>query len=513
MYQMSKYVLEMTGIEKSFPGIKVLKGVDFRVKPGEVHALMGENGAGKSTLMKILMGIYTSDAGFMQMNGQPLLNKGPKNAMENGISMIHQELNPVLDMQVFENVYMGREIKKGPGIVEKKKMIKETTQLLTTLGINISATQMMRDLSVAQCQLIEIVKAISINARIIVMDEPTSAITDKEIETLFEQIAILKKKNVAIIYISHKMDEIFKICDHITVLRDGAYIGDDEAVNLNREKLVRMMVGREINDVYPKLKVPIGDVVFEVKNLNLGKRVKNVNLQLRAGEILGVAGLVGAGRSELVESIFGMRRKDSGSIYKNGKELNISHPRHAIKNKIALITEDRKFTGFNLMGTVKENITLASLRDKISQNGLILKREEITQAEKYIESLKIKTPTRDTLAGDLSGGNQQKVVVAKWLLTDADIVILDEPTRGIDVGAKRDIYLLISELVKAGKAVIVISSEIPEIMGLCDRILVMAAGKLTGEIARENFEQELIMTYAANFSGGEEGLDEEGKVI
>jgi len=296
---MSEYVLEMTGIEKSFPGIKVLKGVDFRVKPGEVHALMGENGAGKSTLMKILMGIYTADAGFMQMNGQPLLNKGPKNAMENGISMIHQELNPVLDMQVFENVYMGREIKKGFGIVEKKKMIKETTRLLTTLGINISATQMMRDLSVAQCQLIEIVKAISINARIIVMDEPTSAITDKEIETLFEQIAILKKKNVAIIYISHKMDEIFKICDHITVLRDGAYIGDDEAVNLNREKLVRMMVGREINDVYPKLKVPIGDVVFEVNNLNLGKKVKNVSLQLHAGEILGIAGLVGAGRKRV----------------------------------------------------------------------------------------------------------------------------------------------------------------------------------------------------------------------
>lgn len=500
---MSEYVLEMTDIEKSFPGVQVLKGVSLRVKPGEVHALMGENGAGKSTLMKILMGIYTADAGTVLIDGKKEIIRGPKSAMEHGISMIHQELNPVLDMQVYENVYMGRELKRGPGLVDKKREQKETQKLLESLGIPISATRMMRELSVAQCQLIEIVKAISINARLVIMDEPTSAITDKEITTLFEQIDRLKKNNVAIIYISHKMDEIFQICDHITVLRDGEYIGDDEAANLDQEKLIRMMVGREISDVYPKSQVPIGRLVFEVKNLNYRNKVKNAGFQLHAGEILGIAGLVGAGRSELVETVFGMRRKDSGEICKDGKELHITHPRHAIKNKIALITEDRKFTGLNLMGSVKENITLASLVDTLSKGGLILKGEEARQADQYIERLKIKTPGRDTLTGDLSGGNQQKVVVAKWLLTEPDIIILDEPTRGIDVGAKRDIYLLIGELVKQGKAVVVISSEIPEIMGLCDRVIVMAAGKITGEVMRKDFTQELIMTYAAKF--GEDG--------
>lgn len=500
---MSEYVLEMTGIEKSFPGVQVLKNVNFRLKAGEVHALMGENGAGKSTLMKILMGIYTADAGVIVLNGQPVQVKEPKDAMELGISMIHQELNPVLDLQVYENVYMGRELRKVSGIVDKKRMIQEAQNLLDTLGIPISARSMMRELSVAQCQLIEIVKAISINAKIIVMDEPTSAITDKEIATLFEQIGQLKKKNVAIIYISHKMDEIFQICDHITVLRDGEYIGGDEAARLNQRELIRMMVGREISDVYPKVDVPIGDVVFEVKGLCYQDKVKNVSFSLRSGEILGIAGLVGAGRSELVESIFGMRRKERGVIKKGGKELHISHPRHAIRQKIALITEDRKFTGLNLMGSVKENITLASLADSIAQGGLIKHRQEIRQTDRYIDELKIKTPGRDTLTGDLSGGNQQKVVVAKWLLTEPDIIILDEPTRGIDVGAKRDIYLLIGELVKSGKAVIVISSEIPEIMGLCDRVLVMAAGRITGEVKRQDFTQELIMTYAAKFGEDE----------
>lgn len=501
---MSEYVLKMLDIEKSFPGIKVLKGVNLRVRPGEVHALMGENGAGKSTLMKILMGIYTADAGTVLLDGKQENIKGPKSAMEHGISMIHQELNPVLDMQVYENVYMGRELKIGPGIVNKKKEQRKTQKLLETLGIQILASQMMRDLSVAQCQLIEIVKAISINAKLVIMDEPTSAITDKEIATLFQQIAQLKKNKVAVIYISHKMDEIFQICDHITVLRDGEYIGDDQASNLSQEKLIRMMVGREINDVYPKCRVPIGDVVFEVKNLNYQRKVKDVSFQLHAGEILGIAGLVGAGRSELAETIFGIRKKDSGFICKDGKELHITHPRHAIKHKIALITEDRKFTGLNLLGSVKENITLACLADTISKGGMILKAKEAEQADQYINQLMIKTPTRDTTAGDLSGGNQQKVVVAKWLLTEPDVMILDEPTRGIDVGAKRDIYLLIGELVKQGKGVIVISSEIPEIMGLCDRVIVMAAGKMTGEVMREDFTQELIMTYAAKFGEDEQ---------
>ncbi len=500
---MSEYVLEMTGIKKSFPGVNVLQGVDLRVKPGEVHALMGENGAGKSTLMKILMGIYTADAGQIRISGEEVHVKGPRDAMAHGIAMIHQELNPVLDLQVFENVYMGREIQHF-GFVNKRQEYKKSQELLDSLEINIRADQFMRELSVVQCQLIEIAKAISLNARLVIMDEPTSAITDNEIATLFKQIRSLKKKNVAVIYISHKMEEIFQICDHITVLRDGAYIGDDAASNLNQDQLIRMMVGRELKDIYPKAEVPVGHVIFEAKDIQYKNKVKKASLKLHSGEILGIAGLVGAGRSEFVETIFGVRKKDGGTVYKDGKELNIRSPRDSIVNKIALITEDRKFTGLNLQGTVKENITLAYLRDGLSRKGFISAGKEAAEADKYIQELRIKTPCRDTLAGDLSGGNQQKIVVAKWLLTEPDVIILDEPTRGIDVGAKRDIYLLIGDMVKQKKGVIVISSEIPELMGLCDRIMVMAEGRITGEVKRNEFSQELIMSYAAKFGGKEE---------
>lgn len=497
----SKYILEMQDIVKSFPGVNVLKQVNLRVKPGEVHALMGENGAGKSTLMKILMGIYKADSGSMLMNGQPLICRSPKDAMNHGIAMIHQELMPILDMQVFENIYIGRELRTKLGTVDKGRMIQESRALLEKLGIPISATAYMRSLSVAQCQLIEIVKAISVGAQVIIMDEPTSAITDREIDVLFQQVENLRREGVAIIYISHKMDEIFRICDRITVLRDGEFIGCDEAANLDQDSLIRMMVGRDIKDVFPKADAEIGEVVFEVKDLSMGRQVKHVSFRLRRGEILGVAGLVGAGRSELVETIFGMRRKSSGQIFKDGNELHISHPKQAISNGIALITEDRKFTGLNLLGSVQENITLASLK-KLSCAGLIKKAAERKCADRYIEQLKIKTPSRNTLTGNLSGGNQQKVVISKWLLTEPEIIILDEPTRGIDVGAKRDIYLLIGDFVKQGKAVIVISSEIPEVMGLADRVMVMAAGRVTGELPRSELTQEKILTYAAQF--GEE---------
>lgn len=499
---MSEYVLEMTGIKKSFPGVNVLRDINLRIRPGEVHALMGENGAGKSTLMKILMGIYTADAGEIRINGQRVHIKGPKDAMRYGIAMIHQELNPVLDLQVYENIYMGREI-RHLGFVNKRRELLESQKLLDNLGIKLSASSFMRELSVAQCQLIEISKAISLGAQLIIMDEPTSAITDNEISVLFEQIRLLKKKNVAVIYISHKMEEIFQICDHITVLRDGAYIGDDDAGALTQEQLIRMMVGRELKDIYPKSAVPIGKVIFEAKEIQYREKVKKASLKLHAGEILGIAGLVGAGRSELVETIFGVRRKTGGAVYKNGQLLRIQSPRDSIKNKIALITEDRKFTGLNLQGTVKENISLACLRDNLSSKGFIRSKKENEEADRYIRELNIKTPGRDTLAGDLSGGNQQKIVVAKWLLTEPDVIILDEPTRGIDVGAKRDIYLLIGDLVKQGKGVIVISSEIPELMGLCDRIMVMAEGRITGEVQRGEFSQELIMSYAAKFGGKE----------
>lgn len=493
------YALEMTGIHKSFSSVNVLDNVSLKVRKGEVHALMGENGAGKSTLMKILMGIYTKDAGTIKLNGENIVNKNPKEALEKGISMIHQELNPVLDMTVYENIYMGRELRNSMRLVDKKKELEMTQKLLDSLKIAIPASAMMRELSVAQCQLVEIVKAISVNAKVVIMDEPTSAITDNEIDTLFEQIMNLKKKGVSIIYISHKMEEIFRICDAITVFRDGQYIGSDKVSNLNREKLIQMMVGREIKDVYPKIEVVPGEVVLEVKNLSYKRKVKDVSFDLRAGEIVGIAGLVGAGRSELVESIFGMRKKDAGEVLKKGKSLHISHPKHAIKNKIALITEDRKMTGLNLIASVKHNMTVASLENKFAKNGLLVAREESRYAREYIKKLRVKTPSENALIGNLSGGNQQKVVIAKWLITEAEVIILDEPTRGIDVGAKRDIYLLLGELAQQGKAVLVISSEIPELMGICDRILVMAGGRMTGEVGREDFSQELILNYAAQF--------------
>lgn len=494
---MSEYVLEMRHIAKSFPGVKVLDDVTLQVKPGEVHALMGENGAGKSTLMKILMGIYTADAGEVILSGEHLLARGPREAMDKGIAMIHQELNPIMDMQVYENIYIGRELRKGI-LVDRRAMIRETEDLLRELGINIPAVAYMRDLSVAQCQLIEIVKAISISAKVVVMDEPTSAITEREVETLFAQIRRLKSEGVAIIYISHKMDEIFQICDTITVLRDGHFIGTDAAANMTNEQLIRMMVGRDITEVFPKAEAEIGDVLLEVKNLSYGRQVKNVSFSLRRGEVLGIAGLVGAGRSELAETIFAMRQKSAGEILIGGKPVEIRHPKDAIQNRIALITEDRKITGLNLSGTVAENTTLVDLSRQFP-SGLIDRQKENRITDEYIQKLSIRTPSAQQLAGRLSGGNQQKVVLSKWLLSEPEIIILDEPTRGIDVGAKRDIYLLIGGLVRQGKAVIVISSEIPEVMGLSDRILVMAEGRVTGGLLRPDFSQEQIMTYAAQF--------------
>lgn len=499
-----EYVLEMKNICKSFPGVKVLEDVNLKVKPGEVHALMGENGAGKSTLMKILMGIYKADQGSIILQGQETVIHGPKDAMNKGISMIHQELNTLLDMEVAENVFVGREIlKKGFSkmkIVDLDKMREETARYFREMSIDIDPKAKMRTLSVAEMQLVEIVKAISLNSKIIVMDEPTSAITEKEAQVLFAQIDRLKKQGVAIIYISHKMDEIFRISDTITVLRDGQWIGTKPAAELDDNSLIKMMVGRELTDIYPKEPAPIGDVILEVKDLSRGRKVQNVNLTLRRGEVLGIAGLVGAGRSELVETIFGLYPKTGGEIFLNGKKVDIKNPKEAIKNKIALITEDRKLTGLNLIGSVKENISIVSL-SKMSKKGIIDKKRENEVAEKYIKELKIKTPNGNAIVGNLSGGNQQKVVLAKWLLDEPEIIIFDEPTRGIDIGAKRDIYLLINELAKEGKAVIVISSEMAEVMGISDRIAVMCEGQLKGMIQREEFSQELIMSYASNMEG------------
>ena len=465
-----EYVLELKNIYKSFPGVKVLEDVTLQVRPGEVHALMGENGAGKSTLMKILMGIYKADQGSIFLEGKETVIHGPKDAMSKGISMIHQELNTVLDMEVAENVFVGRELlKKG---FEKLKIV-------------------------------DIARMREETGRIIVMDEPTSAITEKEATVLFAQIERLKKQGVAIIYISHKMDEIFRISDTITVLRDGQWIGTKPAKELDNDMLIKMMVGRELTDIYPKDPVEIGDVILEVKNLSRGKKVRDASFSLRKGEVLGIAGLVGAGRSELVETIFGLYPKTGGQIFLHGKEVHIKSAADAIKNKMALITEDRKQTGLNLIVSVKENIASVSI-GKLSNHGIVNDKKINEVSEKYIKELKIKTPDGNAIVGNLSGGNQQKVVLAKWLLDEPDIIIFDEPTRGIDIGAKRDIYLLINNLAKEGKAVIVISSEMAEVMGICDRILVMAEGRINGEVQREEFSQEVIMGYASNITGGEQ---------
>ena len=495
-----EYILEMKNISKTFPGVKALNGVELKVKPGEVHALMGENGAGKSTLMKILMGIYTmDDGGEILFNGQPYHVHNPKEAMDTGVAMIHQELNPILDMTVYENIFVGREIRKN-GIVDKRAEIEEAKKLIADSGLHVSPTETLRHLTVAQCQLIEIIKAISVNAKVIVMDEPTAAITDREVELLFGHIRKLKAQGVAIIYISHRMDEIFAICDSVTVYRDGTYIGCGTTKELDEAALIKMMVGREITDVFPKLDAQIGEVMFEAKHITRADgKVKDVSISVRKGEILGIGGLVGAGRSELVEGIFGMHRLSGGEVYVKGRKVRTRTPSDMIKEGVALVTEDRKVTGLNLRGTVNDNISMVAIR-KALVNGLYSQGKARKLSQEYIEKLKIKTPSGDQIVNNLSGGNQQKIVIAKWLLNDPDVIIMDEPTRGIDVGAKRDIYLLIGSLVQQGKAVILISSEIPELMGVCDGIAVMAEGHLSGEITRENFSQETIMTLASDIA-------------
>ena len=494
-----EYILEMKDISKTFPGVKALDHVQLQVRPGEVPALMGENGAGKSTLMKILMGIYTRDAGGeILFDGKPYMVSNPKEAMDMGVAMIHQELNPILDMTVYENIFVGRELRKN-GLVDKKAEIEQAQKLIEECGLHVSPKETLRNLTVAQCQLIEIIKAISVNAKVIIMDEPTAAITDREVELLFGHIRRLKEKGVAIIYISHRMAEIFSICDRVSVYRDGQYIGTGTTTELDEGQLIKMMVGREITDVYPKLEADIGEVVFEAKNIvRADNKVKGVSLSVRRGEILGIGGLVGAGRSELVEGIFGMHALSQGEIFVHGKRVKISSPEDIIKQGVALITEDRKVTGLNLSGTVNDNIAMVAIK-KLLTHGLYNKGKARRASEEYIEKLNIKTPSADQIVGNLSGGNQQKIVIAKWLLNDPDIIILDEPTRGIDVGAKYEIYQLIIDLAKQGKTVIMVSSEMPELLGVCDRILVMSGYKLAGEVDAKTATQEEIMTLAAKY--------------
>lgn len=483
---MQEYRLEVKNLHKRFPGVYAVKGVSFQIAPGEVHALVGENGAGKSTLMKMITGEYTPDEGEVIHNGELLKNRSIADSQRNGIAMIHQELAPLPDMNIIENIFLGQEDMKGK-FLDDRSMEEKTKTILKEYGMPYSAKTKVKNLSVAQIQMLEIIKAVRKNADIIIMDEPTSSLSGEESEKLFAIIKDLTKKNVSVIYISHRLEEILRITDRITVLRDGEFIKTVNAKGVNQEQLVEMMVGRTLDQIYPKETVEMGEVVFQVKNLTSRKTFQNVSFNVKAGEILGVSGLMGAGRSEIMNAIFGIDSYDSGEIILNGKKLNIKSPSDAIASKIAMVSEDRKLYGLVLCRSIKENITLPNLKE-LYKGLFINRKKEKTDVSSYRDVLGIKCSNIDVTTGTLSGGNQQKVVLAKWLLADPKVLILDEPTRGIDVGAKFEIYKIMVKLARKGMAIIMISSELPEVMGMSDRILVVSGGKVTGEFSREDIE-------------------------
>lgn len=493
------YLLEARNISKSFPGVKALNGVQLKVEKGTIHAVMGENGAGKSTLMKILIGLYKPDDGELYFNGEQKVFNSTHDALNAGISMIHQELSPVPYMTVAENIYLGKEPLKYNKFIDFRKMNENTKALLDELEISINPKEQMVNLSMGQTQMVEIAKAISFNSELIIMDEPTSAITEREVQHLFRIVRKLKAQGVSVIFITHKMDEVYKITDAVTVYRDGEYIDSKPTSEMSREELIQKMVGREVNNLFPKEKVDIGDVVLEVRGLTRIGEFEDVSFQLRKGEILGFAGLIGSGRTEVLECLFGVTPKDKGTIIHYGEQVQINTPRDAIKNKMALLTEDRKLSGLYLVLSVQDNIIMANINEY--RHHLLLNKKEMSAAAKEEkELLNIKTPHLNQIVGNLSGGNQQKVLVGRWLLTNPDILILDEPTRGIDVGAKAEIHRIMSGLVKQGKSIIMISSELPEVLGMSDRIVVMHEGRKSGELTREEATQEKILHLATGAS-------------
>lgn len=483
-------LIELKDIRKSFYGVEVLHGVNFVLKAGTVHALLGENGAGKSTLMKVIAGVHAADSGQVFMNDEEVEVSSPAKARELGIAMIHQELSSELEMSVAENIYLGREPGRF-GLVDYRQLYQQTEELLNHLGIHLNPRAKMKRLRVADRQMVEIAKAISQNARVVIMDEPTSSITDKEVDSLFAMIRGLKEAGVGIIYISHKMDEIFQICDEMTILRDGNYINTFQADAVDENTLIRNMVGRDLDVQFPKEQVEIGEPILEVEGLSLKGQYEDISFQLHRGEILGLVGLVGAGRTELMHSIFGMSKPDSGRIILEGKEVHFKNPREAIEHKIAYVTEDRKGEGLILPMSVEKNITIAALKDFVKK-GILQNKEESDIVREQIKALRIKVARPSISVKSLSGGNQQKVVLAKWMISNPKILIFDEPTRGIDVGAKAEIYRIMGDYVKKGNAVIMVSSEMPEAMGMSDRILVLSNHRCSGELKREEFDQEMI---------------------
>ena len=502
---MTEYRLEMTGISKSFPGVQALDQVTLKVRPGTVHALMGENGAGKSTLMKCLFGIYKMDTGEIKLDGEKVTIINADDALKKGIAMVHQELQPIPERSIGENIFCGRYPTKKLlwviPVIDHNKMYEESERLLKEVRMDFNPREKLGSLSVSQMQSVEIAKAVSMNAKVVIMDEPTSSLTSNEVEALFTIINDLRKKGVSIIYISHKMDEILQISDDVTIMRDGKYIGTWEAKDLTTDMIITKMVGRELTNIYPKRENTPGEVILEVKNFTSihKKSFKNCSFGLRKGEILGLGGLVGAQRTELVEAIFGIRNIVDGEIIYKGEKLKAKNPKDVIDKGIALLTEDRRGSGIFGVLSVKENVSIASLQQFVDYK-IILNHKKINKLVlENIAKLSIKTPSNKTLIQSLSGGNQQKVIISRWLANNPDVLILDEPTRGIDVGAKYEIYTIMAELAKQGKSILMISSEMSELMGMSDRIIVMCDGRITGELPSEKASQEAIMNLATQF--------------
>ncbi len=493
---MNKYILEVKNISKTFPGVKALSDVNFKVKAGSVHALMGENGAGKSTLMKILYGIYTPDkGGEIILDGELFKPSKPIDAIHRGLTMVPQEISPARNLTIADNFYLGREICKGL-FLDQKVMNEKVVKSLKSLGIPMKVTDLMKQVSIAKAQLVAIATAVSYDAKVIIMDEPTTALTETEVAQLYEIIKKVQERGIAVIYISHKLDEIFAISDEVSVLRDGEYIGTKKITDINKNILVEMMVGRSMSDMYTREEVPIGHKILEVKNFQKSGCFHDVSFDVYRGEIFGIAGLVGAGRTEIVEALFGYKPADNGEIIIKGKHVQINSPNDAITHKIGFVTEDRKLTGLFLNLNITDNIIMPDispyLRQFLISNGLI-KKAALTQKD----ALHIKAPNVNVVTDNLSGGNQQKVLLARWLLLEPDILILDEPTKGIDVGARAEIYKIMIELAKMGKAIIMISSDMLELLAMSDRIMVMAEGKETGILDKKHASQERVLRLAA----------------
>ncbi len=497
---MSLPLLKMEGICKSFPGVRALDNVSIEIFSGEVHALMGENGAGKSTLMKCLFGVYQADSGRIFLSGNEVEFRSPKDALLGGVAMVHQELEQAGRMTVADNIWLGRfpRVRFLP-IVSDKECIKRTRELFEELGINISPAARVESLGVGERQLLEIAKAVSYGARIIVFDEPTSSLTEREAALLFRIIKKLKSDGCGIIYISHKMSEILQICDRVTVMRDGRHIATEKKENLSTDKIIRLMVGRELTERYPMLDEPTDEVIFSVENLSsVQTRLKDATLSVRRGEILAIGGLDGSGRTELFECIFGLSKKSGGKITIDGREVENRNPREAIKNGFALLTEERRVDGIFGILDLTDNTTVSSIRD-YTRGPLLSSSKMREKTQKYIKALKVKAPSENTKIRTLSGGNQQKIILSRWLLTKPRVLLLDEPTRGIDVGAKYDIYLLMKELAANGCAILFISSEMSELIGASHRIAVMSAGRIAGAVKSSETSQEEIMTLAAKY--------------